>query len=80
MPASVKLAAVAVASRRVGASDGFSAALEARAVRGNDDPIDDFQGALDAGCRAILLDRGQTQAFGRIIPTLDCLEGALACC
>jgi putative hydrolase of the HAD superfamily len=45
-----------------------------------DDPIDDFQGALSAGCRAILLDRGQTQASGRIIPSLDCLEGALACC
>lgn len=44
-----------------------------------DDPIDDFQGAEAAGCQAILLDRGQTQPSGRIIPSLDFLEGALAC-
>jgi FMN phosphatase YigB (HAD superfamily) len=45
-----------------------------------DDPVDDFQGALDAGCQAILVDRDQPESNGRIIPSFDRLEEALACC
>lgn len=49
-------------------------------VHVGDDPLDDFDGAQNAGCKAILLDRGQSHAFGRIIPSLDFLEEAIACC
>jgi putative hydrolase of the HAD superfamily len=52
----------------------------AELVHVGDDPIDDFQGALGAGCGAILLDRGQSEQSGRVISSLDSLEGALACC